>query len=155
MVKKIQLYTYCQQGMENYSKTPVETYWYAAAKRHSCASWHDGARGGFCRKTEWMRLLSLSKRGDFGIPAQGLCPQCRVLRPVLRRLVPRRPVLCRQPEGVWLGLAYRGAAPHYAALVWGYRGVASSRLLASPFSEASFPVNVGNLRFIDQREIIP
>ena len=42
-----------------------------------------------------MELLSLSKRGDFGIPIQGLRPQCRVLRPVLRRPVLRRPVLRR------------------------------------------------------------
>ena len=42
-----------------------------------------------------MELLSLSKRGDFGIPIQGLRPQCRVLRPDLRRLVLRRPVLRR------------------------------------------------------------
>ena len=42
-----------------------------------------------------MELLSLSKRGDFGIPIQGLRPQCRVHRPVLRRPVLRRPVLRR------------------------------------------------------------
>ena len=66
-----------------------------------------------------------------GLPYAALRLQCRVFRPVLRRLVPRCPVLCRQPGGVWFGLAYRGAAPHYATLVWGYRGVASSRLKVS------------------------
>ena len=54
--------------------------------------------------------VSLLERGDFGIPIQGLRPQCRVLRPVLRLVLRRLVLSC--------SMSYRAAAPHYAALVW-------------------------------------